>query len=121
MDYTGHYCVMINRTQYNGSWIIKWDLYDHNLSKLKNSNQVHCDLDTCANITFYSVWSLLRHMDVKFVTIVTNWEDLINLVYDRTGQELPNYIAYFKELFVGYNYIVLNVFDTEVFNEFYSY
>ena len=121
MDYTGHYCVTLNKTEYQGTHLIKWDLYDWNLSKVHNNNEVHPDLEYCANMAFFNIWQTLQKFDVKFVTFVTNWEALINQVYDRTGQPVPNYIPYFKDLFIGRNYIIMNVFDTELINEFYSW
>ena len=120
MDYAGHYCVTINKTQYQGVWLIKWDLYDWNLSKVHNNNEVNQDLEFCAKTAFFNIWQTLHKFDVKFVTFVTNWEPFINQVYDRTGNGVPDYVTYFKDIFTGRNYIVINVFDTEIINEFYS-
>ena len=118
MDYDGHYCVTFNRTKFNDTWIIKWDLYDQNVSKLGNNNETASDLSTCAHSAFFNVKQTVDRLDVKFLTFVTNWEYLIDAVYSKG--EIEDFVKYFKELFLGYNYIVLNVFDTEIINQFYS-
>ena len=118
MDYEGHYCVTINRTQYNNQWILKWDLYDHNISKLGNNNEFNPDLRYAAFSTFFNIQQTLEKIKPKFVTFVTNWEQLITDIYTR--EFTKDYVSYFKELFLPYNHIVINVFDTEIINEFYN-
>ena len=118
MEYEGHYCVTLNRTKFEDTWIIKWDLYDHNVSKLGNNNEFGNDLEVCAYQAFFNVRQTLERLDVKFITFVTNWEYLIEAVYSK--DQVEEYVKYFREVFLKYNHIVVNVFDTEIVNQFYA-
>ena len=119
MDFEGHYCVTLNITSYGPSKILKWDIYDANKSKLFNNNVIADDLKCAAFEAFYQIYQLFsRKYKPKFITMVTNWEWLIDQVYKQKEKDaLANYLL---DLFIGINFVLVNVFDTEMINEFYS-
>ena len=121
MSQEKNYCGTINKTAYGDLNVIKWDVYDSNKSKILNNNEMHINLQSCACNAFYHIWQICkRKLKPDFITFVTNWQALIAQVYDRTEKEKDGCVIYFKEIFHPYNYMVINVFDTEMIDYFYS-
>ena len=109
--------VNIRRTFVEGYWYVKFDIYDENKSKLINNINISTDPEVCSYQSLYEISNYLQRKNPDHVTIITDWIELIKGTYEDYNYP-PS--EYFKRTMESINYIIINVFDSELIEEFYS-
>jgi len=110
------YAVTIKRTYFVGMWYFKFDVWDYNKSRIINGVNWDKELVKAAKKCVYDLSQYILKLNVKHLTVITDWEELIKGTYENNFH-LSDFL---KNCLESVNFIVINPFDSEMVHQFYD-